>query len=212
MADSRPISAPQFALAIADLPLSTLSLKALEIRNSIAHLDYSNEQLLPFTQTTPPDTDCVDAIKENEIVIARMLERIELLKKEVEGRGVRWEELSGESAKEEEGVEGLGRGGGEERQGQGERERTNPWTDGTFTTGRIINGEVRMDDDSLDRATSGEGSREVNGVGANGTNGVASTNTSATTNGGRLDDEALRRAMEERMRSLGQEDDEGMHL
>lgn len=212
MTDSRPISSTQFRLAIADLPLSSLALKAAEIRNSIAHLDYSNEQLLPFTQTSPPDTDCADAIKENEVVVARMLERIELLKTEVEGRGVRWEELSGEVKREEGEVEGYGRG---ELRQEGTDERTeggtgNPWTDGTFTTGRIVNGEVRMDEGTRNDA-SGEGQRGVNGVATNGVNGVASTGASSA--GGRLDDDALRRAMEERMRSLGQDDDdEGMHL
>jgi hypothetical protein len=42
-----------------------------------------------------------------------------------------------------------------------------------------------------------------------------STNGTTNGTGGRLNDEALRRAMEERMRGLGTEDegdDEGMHL
>jgi hypothetical protein len=81
-------------------------------------------------------------------------------------------------------VNGHGHGHGEE-----EEERSEAWRDGTFQTGRIVGGEVRMD-----------GER---------TNGATSTGT-----GGRLDDEALRRAMEERMRALAEEgdDDEGMHL
>jgi hypothetical protein len=92
-----PISPARFAAALKDLPLSTLHLKAAELRNSIAHLDYSNEQLKPFAEGTnegnsngQPDQDCIDAIKENEGVIARMMERIELLKQEVEGRGSSW--------------------------------------------------------------------------------------------------------------------------
>ena len=50
----------------------------------------------------------------------------------------------------------------------------------------------------------GASQTQVNGT-VNGTSGSA---------GGRLDDEALRRAMEERMRALAEEgdDDEGMHL
>jgi hypothetical protein len=94
-----PISPARFAAALKDLPLSTLHLKAMEIRNSIAHLDYSNEQLKPFADGTDPsangrpDQDCIDAIKENEIVIARMQERIGLLKAEVEGRGSSWLEF-----------------------------------------------------------------------------------------------------------------------
>jgi hypothetical protein len=198
-----PISPARFAAALKDLPLSTLHLKAAELRNSIAHLDYSNEQLKPFAEGTnegnsngQPDQDCIDAIKENEAVIARMMERIELLKQEVEGRGSSWlefqskEELDGEGdggdMLDGEGrlVNGHGHGHGEE-----EEERSEAWRDGTFQTGRIVGGEVRMD-----------GER---------TNGATSTGT-----GGRLDDEALRRAMEERMRALAEEgdDDEGMHL
>jgi hypothetical protein len=194
-----PISPARFAAALKDLPLSTLHLKAAEIRNSIAHLDYSNEQLKPFADGTEPssngrpDQDCIDAIKENEIVIARMQERIALLKAEVEGRGSSWLEF--QSAEElQDGEERLINGTGEsdgdvETEGQ---ERSDAWTDGTFQTGRMVNGEVRMDGDS-----------EVNGA----------TNRAARDTGGRLDDEALRRAIEERMRALAEGDgEEGMHL
>jgi hypothetical protein len=197
--ESIPISPARFAAALKDLPLSTLHLKAAEIRNSIAHLDYSNEQLKPFADGTEPssngrpDQDCIDAIKENEIVIARMQERIALLKAEVEGRGSSWLEF--QSAEElQDGEERLINGTGEsdgdmETEGQ---ERSDAWTDGTFQTGRMVNGEVRMDGDS-----------EVNGA----------TNRAARDTGGRLDNEALRRAIEERMRALAEGDDEeGMHL
>jgi hypothetical protein len=197
--EATPISPARFTAALKDLPLSTLHLKAMEIRNSIAHLDYSNEQLKPFADGTEPsangrpDQDCIDAIKENEIVVARMQERIALLKAEVEGRGSSWLEF--QSAEElQEGdarlVNGTGESDGDmEMEGQ---ERSDAWRDGTFQTGRIVNGEVRMDGDS-----------GVNGA----TNGTDNT-------GGRLDDEALRRAMEERMRALANEgdDEEGMHL
>jgi hypothetical protein len=202
---TNPISPARFAAALKDLPLSTLHLKAAELRNSIAHLDYSNEQLKPFAEGTheggngEPDQDCVEAIKENEIVIARMTERIELLRAEVEGRGSSWLEFqSKEEGEGEDMVDGEGRlvnghgnsnGTGEHREEQPEEQRSEAWRDGTFQTGQIVGGEVRMD-----------GERTVNG-------------TSST--GGRLDDEALRRAMAERMRVLaeeGDEEDEGMHL
>jgi len=171
----------------------------MEIRNSVAHLDYSNEQLKPFADGTDPsangrpDQDCIDAIKENEIVIARMQERIALLKAEVEGRGSSWLEF--QSAEELEGGDGRLLNGTGESDGDVEvegHERSDAWRDGTFQTGRIVNGEVRMDGDS-----------GVNGA-TNGTNSI----------GGSLDDEALRRAVEERMRVLANEDDdeEGMHL
>jgi hypothetical protein len=197
--EATPISPARFAAALKDLPLSTLHLKAMEIRNSIAHLDYSNEQLKPFADGTDPsangrpDQDCIDAIKENEIVIARMQERIALLKAEVEGRGSSWLEF--QSAEELKGGDGRLLNGTGESDGDVEvegHERSDAWRDGTFQTGRIVNGEVRMDGDS-----------GVNGA----TNGTSSI-------GGSLDDEALRRAMEERMRVLANEDDdeEGMHL
>jgi hypothetical protein len=197
--EATPISPARFAAALKDLPLSTLHLKAMEIRNSVAHLDYSNEQLKPFADGTDPsangrpDQDCIDAIKENEIVIARMQERIALLKAEVEGRGSSWLEF--QSAEELEGGDGRLLNGTGESDGDVEvegHERSDAWRDGTFQTGRIVNGEVRMDGDS-----------GVNGA-TNGTNSI----------GGSLDDEALRRAVEERMRVLANEDDdeEGMHL
>lgn len=53
-----PISPTAFAEALKDLPMSTLHLKAAELRNSIAHLDYSNEQLKPFAEGKAPE--CVD--------------------------------------------------------------------------------------------------------------------------------------------------------
>jgi len=212
--DALPISPTRFASALKDLPISTLHLKAMELRNSIAHLDYSNEQLRPFADGTEastngvPDPDCVDAIRENEVVIRRQMERIELLKREVESRGASWTEFQSKEELELEGAEaGAGAGdveavingtaGEEQREtaAAGAGERSSAWTDGTFTTGRIVNGEVRMD---------GASQTQVNGT-VNGTSGSA---------GGRLDDEALRRAMEERMRALAEEgdDDEGMHL
>ena len=97
--EAAPISPTRFAEALKDLPLSALHLKAAELRNSIAHLDYSNEQLKPFAEGTEgstnghPDRDCLDAIQENEVVIARMTERIRLLRAEVEGRGSSWLEF-----------------------------------------------------------------------------------------------------------------------
>jgi hypothetical protein len=202
-----PISPARFAAALKDLPLSSLHLKATEIRNSITHLDYSNEQLRPFADGTEPssngrpDQDCVDAIKENEIVIGRMQERIALLRAEVEARGSSWLEFQNAEELQEgrEGgtlVNGTGRGGSGDRHEEIEgQETSNAWRDGTFQTGRIVNGEVRVDRDT-----------GVNGM----------TNGNANTLGGRLGDEALRRAVEERMRAMGgggnDEDEEGMHL
>ena len=85
-----PITRERFAEAIKELPLANLHFKAAEIRNSIAHLVSSNQQLQPLADEG--DSDCIYAIQENILVIQRMEERILLLKGEVEGRGFRWGE------------------------------------------------------------------------------------------------------------------------
>lgn len=90
---STPISAHQFASAIKDLPLGNLYAKAVELRNSITHLESSNQQLEIFAED---DQLCADAIKENEDVIKNMAERISLLKSEVEKRGFRLDEYEQE--------------------------------------------------------------------------------------------------------------------
>ena len=196
--EALPINPARFANALKDLPLETLHFKGAEIRNSIAHLDYSNEQLKPFADGTDPscngtsDHDCADAIRENEIVIARMQERIALLRAEVEGRGSSWLEF----VSKEELENGEGAAGGDEGTGE---ERSSAWSDGTFQTGRIVNGDVVVD-------------AQANGV-INGTETTSSGGTAAANGtGGRMDDESLRRAMEERMRDMGEDDEDGMHL
>lgn len=124
-ADTRPISPSRFAAALKELSVEMLHLKVLEIRNSIAHLQYSNDQLRPFAEGAAaaaalprddddddddvqqqrqqrrcrlePDQDCIDAIRENEIVIDRMAERIALIRVEVEDeRGLSWAEFQAE--------------------------------------------------------------------------------------------------------------------
>ena len=88
-----PIPPHRFAEAITALPLSNLHIKAAELRNSIAHLELSNHQLQSFAEGG--DQDCMDAIRENQEVISRMVGRIDMLKAEVEGRGFRWAENEG---------------------------------------------------------------------------------------------------------------------
>lgn len=222
-ADTRPIAASQFAAALKDLSVGMLHLKVLEIRNSIAHLQYSNDQLRPFaegisapvnstdpTSTTAPavnepDQDCVEAIAENEQVIERMAERIALVRVEVEDRGLSWTEFEStapEAAQAKHDREDAGADHREPMQqpvmnGEtaGEGTRLSAWTDGTFQTGTIRNGQVQMDSVP---GQSTESSRP------------------SAQSGGSLSDEQLRRAMEERMRSLGTEEgddaEQGMHL
>lgn len=225
-ADTTPISPTRFAAALKDLSLPTLHLKVLEIRNSVLHLRYSNAQLQPYAEGAAttldaadaaagrPDPDCVEAIRENEAVIERMEARVDLIRAEVEARGCSWDEFR---SKEEvdaeraaagtngttETTNGLDAAREEEERIAGQSTSTTSgapaattttsqhpaWLDGTFQTGTIRNGEIQMDAQPGQRA--------------NGT-------------GGRLTDEELRRAMEERMRGLGTDDDDnddgGMHL
>ncbi|KAH7039742.1 uncharacterized protein B0I36DRAFT_309203 [Microdochium trichocladiopsis] len=210
-----PISPARFAAALKDLSAENLALKVFELRNSIAHLDYSNAELRPYaeglvpvmgagsaaaatdaTQTTSPsqqqeggggiaaqaqqetkgDQDCIDAIAENEVVIARMLERIDLIRAEVTGRGLSWDELSGVMPERDDptvGVvpQGLGAvddssaGGGNDggvvngvngtsatttTTTNGDRqEQHEAWRDGTFTTGTIRSGGPGLSDEEL---------------------------------------------------------------
>ncbi|KAM3418480.1 hypothetical protein BST61_g4462 [Cercospora zeina] len=85
---STPISPEMFALAIKDLPVDTLYAKAAELLNSMQHLRDSNAQMAEFADSG--DEVCEEAISENDVVISRMQERVELCKAEVEGRGLRW--------------------------------------------------------------------------------------------------------------------------
>ncbi|MCJ1396669.1 hypothetical protein MMC18_009561 [Xylographa bjoerkii] len=90
MSSNAPAITPaRFAAALPELPLPSLHTKAAELRNSIAHLEASNDQLKPFADEG--DVDCADAIRENEEVMKRMTDRIVLLKAEVEGRGYLWD-------------------------------------------------------------------------------------------------------------------------
>ncbi|THZ64733.1 hypothetical protein D6C86_02249 [Aureobasidium pullulans] len=105
--EALPIDRVRFAEALESLPLDALHSKVAELRNNMNHLRSSNEQMVPFADEgdqgtvehssflkARPDTfqDCKDAMYENLIVINRMNERIELLRAEVEKRGMRWSE------------------------------------------------------------------------------------------------------------------------
>ncbi|RYP27709.1 hypothetical protein DL767_007546 [Monosporascus sp. MG133] len=167
-ADSQPISPARFAEALKDLPASSLALKVLELRNSIAFLDYSNAELKPFAEGTVtaldidsdnqqqqqgrPDQDCIDAIAENEVVIARMQERIELVRVEVESRGLDWREFQGKPDEDTAAAQASNGTGTSESRAAAAGNLTNgvnehvsgeesgqheAWRDGTFQTGTI---------------------------------------------------------------------------
>lgn len=87
-AEARPIDPLRFAEALETLPLDALHAKAAELQNSIEQLRSSNEQMVPFADEG--DQDCKDAMFENLGVITRMHNRVELIKAEVEKRGMPW--------------------------------------------------------------------------------------------------------------------------
>ncbi|CAK7233524.1 hypothetical protein SCUCBS95973_008623 [Sporothrix curviconia] len=224
--EALPISPARFAEATKELSLATLHLKVLEIRNDVAHLDYSNEQLLPYAQGAVavlgaatagssgepvPDQDCIDAIKENLAVVERKLNQLKLVREEVERRGVSWTEFQSKEEAEQQQAEAEQRTARTSAALAAARQPAqaatngsatattastagNPWTDGTFQTGTVRNGELHMD-------------------------AVAGQSLGASADGGSLTDEQLRRALDERLGLSGAsgqdgEDDEdgGLHL
>ncbi|OKL60442.1 hypothetical protein UA08_04324 [Talaromyces atroroseus] len=95
-AEALPITRSAFAEAITELPLSSLYAKVSELRNSIAHLTLSNEEIRRYIIESEEGPDSQDNkllesyVVENEEVMQAMAERIGLLKAEVEGRGQQW--------------------------------------------------------------------------------------------------------------------------
>lgn len=175
-----PISAADFALAIADLPLDSLHAKAAEIENSMRHLHSSNAQMLPFADDG--DQDCKDAMFENLQVIGRMKERMELLRAEVERRGMRW---SGVVVEEEEGEDNN--------------------DDGDARANGVLNGDGVA-------AANGHGSASQMRDAESADNGaeVRDEVPGPQAPSGRLTDEELRRQIEAQIMDDG--DNEGVHL
>jgi len=83
-----PINPSRFRDALQPLPIDALHAKAAELLTSLLKLRESNSAMLPFAEAG--DADCREAMFENLGVIGRMKERLDMVKEEVEGRGVRW--------------------------------------------------------------------------------------------------------------------------
>jgi hypothetical protein len=216
---SEPITPARFAAALQDLPLSSLALKVAELRNSIAHLDYSNEQLTPYAHPTTPgeasDQDCIEAIQENEVVIERMKGRIELVKEEVERRGASWNEvgfmgLSGDEAEVK--VNGTGSGPvGEE----GSAMMTNGISGEEMSANERSHGMGREGGEGSDGETHRVWTDGTFQTGTISGGRVVMDETSRQgqrAQGGTLGDEELRRRLEERMGDNNADEDGGMHL
>ena len=86
---SHPIALHRFGDALRDLPVSRLYDTVAEIRNSQKHLVRSNDELQKYADEG--DEDCIKAIGENMVVLERMRQKLDLLKIEVEARGLAWE-------------------------------------------------------------------------------------------------------------------------
>ncbi|RCI15401.1 hypothetical protein L249_6776 [Ophiocordyceps polyrhachis-furcata BCC 54312] len=140
-ADTTPIPPSRFAAAIMDLSPGMLRLKLLEIRNSVAHLQYSNDQLKPFAETETPDQDCVEALCENDVVINRMAQRVALIRAEVERRGLSWSDFNVDDPPPS--VHDEHTTAGDNSHGPHPA-----WSDGTFQAGSLTNGHVRLHDAS----------------------------------------------------------------
>jgi hypothetical protein len=236
--DALPITPSRFATALPDLPVSALHLKVLELRNSIAHLDYSNEQLRPFAEGTATttttttssqpqqessspsteeaaqtgDADCADAIRENEQVIGRMQERIRLVRAEVERRGLSWAEFQSEAEREEEAAAAAAAGDSDEKTGTDINTNTNGGGSGEADA-EGVNGVVNGAGAGGRHSAWTDGTFQtgvISGgvVSMDGVVGSRQGQGQGQALGGSLTDEELRRRMEEQMRGLGGEDED----
>ena len=138
-----PISPARFAAALPALPLSSLHGKGAELRNSIEHLEKSNQELRTFADEG--DRDCAEAIEENKEVMIRLLERIELLRAEVENRGYMWSEQYEEPEVSEHGgvnMEGIGSQNNARAEDVGANGTSQPATDQGRVGGRFNDHEL----------------------------------------------------------------------
>ncbi|KFY27769.1 hypothetical protein V493_03325 [Pseudogymnoascus sp. VKM F-4281 (FW-2241)] len=229
--DALPIGTTAFAEALEALPLSTLHLKAAELRNSIAHLEYSNAQMDPYARPPAgqePDIVCVEAIAENVVVMGRMGERLALLRQEAEKRGVGWGEFVGDGDINilggETGVSGSARTAATTSPGREstaeESEDLRPRQNATRPTeppsGESAAAHSAWTDGTFQtgRITNGVLAMDgditsVQGAMENAGNNTIGTDGANTSRGGTLSDEELRRRLEERLTT---EDDGSLHL
>lgn len=234
-----PITPARFAAALKDLSAASLHLKVLEIRNSLAHLAHSNAQLRPFAEGTvaapggapgEPDADCADAIRENEAVIERMRDRIELVRAEVEERGLSWREFEAKDELEDDepGVvppaapapAASGTAGGAPPpppaavangvNGHAEDGGAGSGANGgaaassrgnPWEDGTFQTGVIRNGEIHMDAIPNRQGSGAT-----------ASSQTNGAGAGGRLTDDELRRRLEERLAEDNDDEDGGLHL
>jgi len=71
-----PIDIEAYKIAVQDVDAKKEQDRQL---NSKAHLQRSNEELQLYLNENPGDKDCMDALAENETVLERINERLEIL-------------------------------------------------------------------------------------------------------------------------------------
>ncbi|KAI3400434.1 hypothetical protein diail_3055 [Diaporthe ilicicola] len=229
-----PITPARFAAALKDLSVASLHLKTLEIRNSLAHLAYSNAQLRPFADGSQaalgatsgqPDPDCADAIRENELVMERMRGRVAMVREEVEARGLSWREFEAKDELEDDepGVN-VGGGGGGGPAAASAAAAPPPVANGL--NGHAENGTAAgvgghgvapsssrgnpWEDGTFQTGVIRNGEIHMDAPGQGGNTAPRQTNGGG---GGRLTDEELRRRLEERLAEDNDEEEEtGLHL
>lgn len=107
--NTTPITLTRFSSALSELPIDAIYAKHAELRNSITHMQASNQQLEDYARDND-DRECYEALLENRQVIKRFEERIQALRREVqEVRGMLWRpvgEDGAEGKRDEEGVNG----------------------------------------------------------------------------------------------------------
>jgi len=231
-----PITPARFAAALKDLSVASLHLKVLEIRNSLAHLAHSNAQLRPFAEGTvaalggspgEPDSDCADAIRENEAVIQRMRGRVELVRAEVEERGLSWTEFEAKDEVEDDepgvvapapapaaataGVPGAASAGAPVVNGMNghAEDGARPGANGA-TPSR--GGNPWEDGTFQTGVISRNGEIHMDAIPNRQGSGAAPTQANGGGGGGRLTDEELRRRLEERLAEDNDDEDGGLHL
>ncbi|KAL4946222.1 hypothetical protein BDV06DRAFT_218551 [Aspergillus oleicola] len=156
--ETLPITRAAFAEAIKELTLPVLYAKTAELRNSIAHLERSNQELRQFiTESCESEDDKQELagyVMENEEVKKSMDERIRLCKAEVEGRGSTWIELDDGPSPER---------GGEGTQGQEQGQEQPAGSESTATA--AVNGTGSSTDaPSANRSRDREGDGGDDGV------------------------------------------------
>jgi len=144
-----PITNARFAAALTDLSIASLHAKAAELRNSLYHLRHSNAQLQPFADSG--DQDCKEAIAENEAVMARFRERVDMLQVEVvmvrRMPWVEWDEENEHDGSTKKEVNG-GDSGGHLLNGTAAHEEANP---GSTQDGRAQHASGSLSDEELRR-------------------------------------------------------------